>query len=176
MTMRRRWIVPALLLLTGAAAGILLSQRGREAPTPPRPVSTVQIPVPVRQGNDVVLKNVPQTVDRPNDPEAALNALFAEAQDGAERPAAVPRGTRILSFRVSDGRAVLNLGSEFSALSKGGSHGESLAQEAICRVLAQFPSIKTVTVQVDGKTYEGEHSGAWEDLPVKDADSSSHDG
>jgi spore germination protein GerM len=112
----------------------------------------------------------PETVriNPAGDPIAqTLEQLFATTEGGG--PSAFPQGTRLLSLKVETGVATLDLGSEFRKINVMGDTGESLAQNALRQALAQFPEVQKMTVLVEGKPFEGEHSGAWVEIPVRDA-------
>jgi spore germination protein GerM len=64
--------------------------------------------------------------------------------------------------------AVIDLSSEFKKLGNLGSQGESDAQSALIKCLAKSPEVQKMRVLVEGKLYEGEHSGEWDAIPVRD--------
>jgi hypothetical protein len=99
--------------------------------------------------------------------KAAIEALLATADDPS-RPSAMPKGTRLLSVAVERDVATIDLSKEFRALDTMGDTGESLAQRALRRALAQIPGVERMNVMVEGTLYSGEHSGDWSDIPVRD--------
>jgi spore germination protein GerM len=173
----RRSIAVILLLLVVAGAGVYTATRNAQ-PTPPAAPPAdpkdrqVVITRPVISNNEIELQ--PQKVDIPTtgDPiEHTLNALLATASEGTEK-SAIPDGTRLLSVKVKDGLATVDLTAEFRLLNKKGDTGESLAQRTLRKALAQFPNVQAMTVLVEGKLFTGGHSGEWEDIPVREASAS----
>ena len=63
----------------------------------------------------------------------------------------IPRGTRLLSLKVKDGLATVDLSREFSDNFSGGAEDEALCISSILRTLSQFPEIKKVLFEVEGK-------------------------
>jgi spore germination protein GerM len=173
----RRSIAVILLLLVVAGAGIYTATRNGQ-PTPPaappaNPTDRqVEITRPVHQNNEVELKPEKVKIPETGDPiEHTLTALLATSTEGAEK-SAIPEGTRLISVKVKDGVATVDLTSEFRMLSKNGDTNESVAQKALRKALAQFSNIQTMTVLVEGKLFESGHSGEWEDIPVREASAS----
>jgi hypothetical protein len=167
-SMRRLLAVIIVLAVAGAAGYFAANRLGAAAPPGQyQGDGRVQISRPTVEGNDVRLKPETAQISTTGDPvENTLKALFKTAEDGSS---AIPKGTRLNSVKVEGGVARVDVSKEFSALNDGGGNTSvSLTQNAICRALAQFPSIQKVTVLVDGKVFEDAHSGAWEDLPVAD--------
>jgi len=88
------------------------------------------------------------------------------------RGGAIPEGTKLVYLELTpDGVCVADLSKEFLAVSNMGSTGESEAQNALCNALAGFDRVKKLTVRVDGAVFEGEHSGEWSEIPVRDGGS-----
>jgi len=154
-----------LLLLAGC------SREETSIGNPPAPDGSgaIQITRPVARNNEVILQSEPANIPRSGDPiENTLNALFATATDD-KGASAIPNGTRLLSLKVENGLATLNLNADFARLGEEGNTATSLAQNALRKALAQFPQVQRMTVLVEGKTFEDEHSGEWSDIPVRDA-------
>lgn len=147
------------LAIGGAAGWYLATRPDDEAPR------QVRVSRPVQAGAGVELREQAVTVPRGVDPmRHAVEALAEPAGEGGS--SALPAGTRVLSLEVRDGVATLDLSAEFAALAESGMTGESLAQEALLRCMAQFAEVNRLTVTVEGRPFEGEHSGPWTDLPV----------
>jgi hypothetical protein len=70
---------------------------------------------------------------------------------------------------VEDGNVAINLSHDFLQLNTLGDTGESMAQNALCDALNRFPSVRKLTVMVDGSIYQGEHYGEWKDIPIRAA-------
>ncbi len=164
-----------LLLLAAAVAGgtyVALSHRpgpsqGSGEDTYPRD-GKVRIARPVQEGNGVGLKT--ETVEVPKDQDPVRGALVALLSLKGDRmhPNAMPQGTRLLDLRVKDGVATVDLSREFNTLRQGGDTGESQAQNALRKTLAQFPQVKSMRVLVEGKPFESEHTDWTEPIPVRD--------
>lgn len=166
------------LLLAGMLATFALTGcPKKEAPEKPTYVGDgkVSIPKPEVKGNEVVLKPEQTQIPTNGDPvENTLKKLFesADGKDGS----ALPKGTRLLSLKVSDKVATLDLSKEFAEVGSLGTTGESTAQKILRQTLAQFPDIEQMTVLVEGKTLETEHAGEWEKIPVKGSTASNDEG
>jgi lipopolysaccharide biosynthesis regulator YciM len=75
----------------------------------------------------------------------------------------------LLDIHVEDGNVAINLSHDFLQLNTLGDTGESMAQNALCDALNRFPSVRKLTVMVDGSIYQGEHYGEWKDIPIRAA-------
>jgi len=170
---------PLILLIVVAFVGLgVYFARNMAAPTqsaesqPPdrrtnQPKQT-EIAIPTVEDNEFTLK--PHKVDLTpgGDPIAkTLDALLAASSD-KKSESAIPAGTTLVSLKLKNGLATVELSDDFNMLNKKGDTTQSLAQQQLRAALAQFPEIKTMRVTVDGKTFEDGHSGPWEDIPVRD--------
>jgi germination protein M len=160
--MRRALLILVVIAVAGGT-GFWFATRGA-----PSERQSIEVPRPVERSNAVQLRDetvpVPRGADRVR---TALKALMEPVRGG--EPGAVPAGTRLLDVHVRDGLATVNLSSEFAAINDGGDTGESVAQRALRRALAQFPQVDRMCVLVDGKLFEGGHSGEWDNVPVRDS-------
>ena len=118
-----------------------------------------------------VLREIPKTQAVGAAAMAALLAGPNDAELGA-RPAmytTVPDGTRFLGLTIDAGVATVNLSKEFAS---GGGSASVLGRLAqVVYTLTQFPTIKTVTFELDGEpvsTFSGE--GVVLDKPVGRSD------
>ena len=160
----------------GPSATPAPSQGGVPSPTPTGGTTTVRAYFFLGSfthpaGLVPVLREIPKTQAVAT---AAMNALIAGPNDkemGA-RPAmytTVPDGTRLLGLSITDGVAIVNLSKEFES---GGGSASVLGRLAqVVYTLTQFPTVKTVTFQLDGQpvtTFSGE--GVVLDHPVGRAD------
>jgi spore germination protein GerM len=79
---------------------------------------------------------------------------------GPERAAgvrtAIPSGTRVLSLRVSRNTATVNLSERFAA-NAGDSRGTVLRLAQVVYTLTAVPGIRTVLIQISGRTLTGGH-------------------
>ena len=65
----------------------------------------------------------------------------------------LPKGTKVLGLTIKDNLAIVNLSKEF--LSKGqGEYERTMSLYAIVNTLTEFPNIKKVLFQADGKNIE----------------------
>ncbi len=90
-------------------------------------------------------------------PEVALNLLLG----GPKKPGNVsyiPKGTSLLSFKIEKGNAVINFSRQILDPGNIGAKDEELTLYSFANTLTQFPKIKGVIIQVEGKT-EGELDG-----------------
>ncbi|HUQ78976.1 MAG TPA: Gmad2 immunoglobulin-like domain-containing protein [Patescibacteria group bacterium] len=125
--------------------------------------------VPGSEGLVAVLREVPATKSVAT---AAITSLFA-GPTGAETSrsisTAIPDGSRLLGISITNGVATIDLSSEFE--SGGGSASVQGRLGQVVYTLTQFPSIKSVVFQIEGKSAEifsGE--GIVLDKPVGRAD------
>jgi hypothetical protein len=127
-------------------------------PTPPSAGTTVVRAYfylsgePGSAGFVAVLREIPatQAVAR-----AAMNALLAGPQGSelAATPAitsAIPAGTELLGISITSGIATVDLSSEFEAGGGSASMFGRLGQ--VVYTLTQFPTVKSVVFQVEGRT------------------------
>ena len=63
---------------------------------------------------------------------------------------AIPAGTRLLGLTIKDGVATVDLSSEFE--SGGGSASATIRLGQVVYTLTQFPTVKSVVFQIDGRT------------------------
>jgi germination protein M len=84
---------------------------------------------------------------------AAMNALLSGApaqRDGFEPiSTAIPAGTKLLGLTIANGVATVGLSGEFAAPGRGAPSQFRLAQ--VVYTLTQFPTVKSVIFNVDGK-------------------------
>ncbi len=169
-------LILTLLILAGGGLGYwYASSRPPQPPAPPTPAQTgeVEITRPGQNGNDVTLKPEKRQIP-PGSSQIAqtLEALFETAQDN-QGASAFPKGVKLHSVKIENGIATIDLSADFQGVNQQGDTGESLAYNALRRALAQFPEVEKMRVLVDGKPFEGEHSGAWMDIPVRDPSTAS---
>lgn len=163
-----RSALPFLLLVVVLAVGAgYWYGTHQQQPPSEAPRTQVRIPRPVPGNNDVVLKTDTVPIDPKKDPiRQAVEAQLSTA-DG-KSASAFPRGTKLVDLSVKDGTAIVDLSPEFKKINNGGDTMESLAYNALRQTLAQFESVKRMRVLVGGKVFEGEHSGSWAEVNVRD--------
>jgi hypothetical protein len=168
--MRRAVAIILVILVVGAGiAGFLYANRMFGGAPSGQGDGQLHISRPRFKGNEVVLEKESIPPAASGDPvKNALDRLFGTAEDG-KGASAFPKGTRLLSLKIQDKLAVLDLSEDFKAVNNMGDTGESLAQNALRDTLAQFPQIEKMRVLVAGRAFEGEHSGPWDDIPVRDS-------
>jgi germination protein M len=168
-------ILTLLILLGGGLGYWYASFRSPQSPAPPTPAQqgVVEITRPGQSGNDVTLKPEKRTIP-PGSSQITqtLEALFETAQDN-RGASAFPKGVQLRSVKIENGTATIDLSAAFLGVNQQGDTGESLAYNALRRALAQFPEVEKMRVLVEGKPFEGEHSGAWTDIPVRDPSTAS---
>ncbi|HEX5825076.1 MAG TPA: Gmad2 immunoglobulin-like domain-containing protein, partial [Candidatus Limnocylindrales bacterium] len=84
---------------------------------------------------------------------AAMNALLTgptDAESGRAISTAVPDGSQLLGLTIKDGIATVDLSSEFE--SGGGSASVLTRLGQVVYTLTQFPSVKSVVLQIEGET------------------------
>ena len=106
----------------------------------------------------------------PAQDEHVRQTLQDALRSATEKPAAsmFPEGTRVTSVKLEGDLAIVDLSSEFGNVANQGNTAESAAQHALRTALARCPGVRRMRVLVDGKQFEGEHSGPWDDVPVRD--------
>jgi germination protein M len=105
---------------------------------------------PGSAGLVAVLRTVPGTKAVAT---AAMNALLAgptTGENGRAISTAVPDGSQLLGLTIKDGVATVDLSSEFE--SGGGSASDLTRLGQVVYTLTQFPSDKSVLIQIEGKT------------------------
>jgi hypothetical protein len=166
---RNRSALPFLVLVIAlaGAAGYWYGTRQQPEPVePPRKEVTITRPNPTK---DDVENSIQKKVEIDPDKDPIRQAVEAQiATADGKTVSAFPTGTKLVKLDVKDGTATLDFSQEFSGVNKSGDTGESLAYDALRKVLAQFATVKYMRVMVDGKVFEGEHSGAWAEVPVRD--------
>jgi hypothetical protein len=81
---------------------------------------------------------------------AAMNALLSgPAQRDDPISSAIPPGTKLLGLSIKDGVATVDLSGEFAA--GGGSASSQFRLAQVVYTLTQFPTVKSVVFNVDGK-------------------------
>ena len=153
-----------------AASMLLASCSGRQ-PANSGP-ARVKVPEMTEQGGDVALED--RTVEVPKGEDAARAALKSLFDYAGGRTNAIPKGTRLLELKVEGGTARLNLSKEFNELAGAGNEGESMAQKALRRTLAQFKDIERMVVLVEGKPFASEHADWSEPIPVREEEDVAH--
>ena len=113
------------------------------APSPPQPETTT--PTPIKD---------------------ALNTLFAKEAEDSKSP--FPKGTHLLNIDLKGKTASVDVSKEFNELANKGESMEGLAQRKLCAALAQFPTVDTLRVTVEGKDYESQASD-WRSISVRPA-------
>ena len=125
--------------------------------------------LPGSEGLVAVLREVPATQSVAT---AAITALLAgptSGESGRSISTAIPDGSKLLGIGITNGVATIDLSSEFE--SGGGSASVQGRLGQVVYTLTQFPSIKSVMFQIEGKSAEifsGE--GVVLDKPVTRAD------
>lgn len=177
-------IVGVVLLLAGAAVGgYVFSNRHRLAEPVIQPVAQVKTQPPsaatqtvqvfgvaaVKDGEE--LRSIDVEVEAGKDPMEAAVRQLVEQGSGPRLVNPIPKGTRLLQFKLKDGLAVVNLSREFCDNFTGGSSEETIMVQAILRTLGQFKEIKNVRLLVEGKAPELGHLDLSEPLGIHDLDS-----
>jgi len=137
-----------------------------------KPDHTV-ITTPVVENNEFKLKPEEVKISPGGDPIAKTLEALLKAADNKKSESAIPAGTQLVSLKVKDGLAIVDVSDNFNQLNKKGDTTLSLAKQQIRAALAQFPEVKTMRVTVNGKTFEDGISGLWDDIPVRDDNASS---
>ena len=151
-------VLSAVLAL--ACASLFLASCSAKRPS--QSAHLVNVPTPVEHGGDVGLKDHPVRVTGGDRVKAALEALISESKSP------IPDGTKLQQVKVEDGVARIAFSKEFNKLENAGDTGESLAQNALRRTLAQFREIDKMLVLVDGKPFESEHADWSKPIAVRD--------
>lgn len=102
------------------------------------------------------IHRVPFTEDGPR---AAVNELISGNPKTPGAARVLPTGTSILGLKINDGLATVNFSKEVLNANVGSS-GESLGIQSIVNTLTEFPNIKEVSFQVEGKA-EGRAMDWW---------------
>jgi hypothetical protein len=141
-------------LPSGSPAPSIAPSAAPPSQTPPEGTTVVRAyfyyeSVPGSSGLVPILREVPAT-------KAVASAAMAALLDGpteTERGAmssAIPAETKLLGLTIKDGVATVDLSSEFE--SGGGSASATIRLGQVVYTLTQFPTVKSVVFQVDGRT------------------------
>ena len=106
--------------------------------------------LPGSAGLVAVLREIPSTKGVAT---AAVNALLAGPTDGERNrniSSAVPDGSQLLGLAIQNGVATVDLSSEFE--SGGGSASVLTRLGQLVYTLTQFPTVKSVVIQIEGET------------------------
>lgn len=104
--------------------------------------------LPGSQGLVAVLRTIPDTKSVA---KAAVNALLAgptSGETGRSITTAVPTGSQLLSLSIDSGVATVNMSAEF--VSGGDSSSVQTRLGQMTYTLTQFPTVKSVVVQIEG--------------------------
>lgn len=103
---------------------------------------------------DFILTPVTRKVSGPATPEKALALLIAGPRPGEDfRPSVSPR-TRVESFTVKDGLAIVSFSKALQEDYVGGAQNEANLVNAIVHTLTQFPEIQAVQILIAGDVVE----------------------
>ena len=105
--------------------------------------------VPGSSGLVPILREVPATKAVATAAMAALLEGPTETESGA-MSSAIPSDTRLLGLTIKDGVATVDLSSEFE--SGGGSASATIRLGQVVYTLTQFPTVKSVVFEIDGRT------------------------
>jgi germination protein M len=105
--------------------------------------------VPGSSGLVPILREVPATKAVATAAIAALLEGPTSDESGA-MSSAIPAGTRLLGLTINDGVATVDLSREFE--SGGGSASATVRLGQVVYTLTQFPTVKSVVFEVDGRT------------------------
>jgi germination protein M len=122
--------------------------------TPPEGTTVVRAyfyyeSVPGSSGLVAILREVPATKAVATAAMAALLEGPNENESGA-MSSAIPADTKLLGLTIKDGVATVDLSSEFE--SGAGSASATIRLGQVVYTLTQFPTVKSVVFQVDGRT------------------------
>lgn len=152
-------IIIVLAACIGLGAYLALSHK---QPVPaPEPAPVVKAPaVPTKtikvyqievKNNQAKLRSTEAQVPAGGSPIKASLQKLIEQGEGKDLSNPIPKGTRLLGFKLKKGLATVNLSREFRDNFTGGSEEEGLTIGAILQTLAQFPEVKQVEFLVEGK-------------------------
>lgn len=96
---------------------------------------------------------VTRTVFSNADIETAVLEVIKGPKDGAGLATKIPEGTGLISVRKANGVVTVNLSQEFKAVLENDDGGRA-AVKALVLTCSQFPDVKEVKLQVDGKAFE----------------------
>jgi germination protein M len=157
--MRKRYLV---LLVIGllAAVAVTAGCGGSSSPVLTSPASMPQTtPTPTTSGVSIFLlkgETVTQ-VERPTGQGSvseALNALLSGPTEGEKTQGfstAIPAGTQLQHYTVSDGTATVDFSKEMLNYGGGSARVQAIINQITNTVITNDKAIKTVAITVDGK-------------------------
>lgn len=129
----------------------------QSSPAPPKPVTQKETAINLavyyvrfKENDTCLVREIHQVPYSEDGPKAAVNELInaGPKTEGAVR--VLPPGTRLLGIKIIDGLATVNFSKEVLN-SNVGAAGEALGIQSIVNTLTEFPQIKEVSFQVEGK-------------------------
>ncbi len=87
------------------------------------------------------------------DIETAVLEVLKGPKEGSELATQIPKGTGLISVRKNNGIVTINLSKEFKTVLDADDGGKA-AVKALALTCAQFPEVKEVKIQVEGKAFD----------------------
>jgi hypothetical protein len=167
--MKTRIYLYLILILACAICGAGCQKTDSETTAP---AAAANAPAVTAEQTPAPSQSPPETVT-PTPIKDALTTLFAKEAEDAKSP--FPKGTHLLSIDLKDKTASVDVSKEFNELANKGESMEGLAQKKLCATLAEFPTVDTLRLTVEGKDFESQ-AADWRSIPVRVAKDASEAG
>ena len=135
-------------------SGCSQSMTSKNSSVGEKPISEMEIvvyyPIYIDKKGDFLVREVHKIPEDEEKEKAALTELFRGNPKTKKAYAVIPRNTTILSLKIKNGLATIDLSREIFN-DDSGAIGESLGISSIVNTLTEFANIKKVKFKVEGK-------------------------
>ncbi len=143
-----------LILSSVLLSGCSQSTTSKESSLGEKSVSEMEVvvyyPIYLDKKGDFLVREVHKVPEDEEKEKAALTELFRGNPKTKKAYAVIPRNTTILSLKIKNGLATIDLSREIFNHDSG-AIGESLGISSIVNTLTEFANIKKVKFKVEGK-------------------------
>jgi len=143
-----------LILSSVLLSGCSQSTTSKESSLGEKPLSEMEVvvyyPIYLDKKGDFLVREVHKIPEDEEKEKAALTELFRGNPKTKKAYAVIPRNTTILSLKIKNGLATIDLSREIFN-DDSGAIGESLGISSIVNTLTEFDNIKKVKFKVEGK-------------------------
>ena len=122
----------------------------KSAPTVPKMEVVVYYPIYLDKKGDFLVKEVHKVPEDKDKEKAALEELIVGDPKKEKAYTVIPRNTSILSLKINNGLATVDLSREIFN-DDSGAIGEALGISSMVNTLTEFTNIKKVKFKVEGK-------------------------
>ncbi len=143
-----------LLLLASSCTWSRRQANDSPSPTPPQSLFLAVYYVKSTGQESYLVREVHQVAPTKDPALAAVQELISGQPTTPGAMRILPPGTRVLDVTVKDGLATVNFSREVLEHPSTGAEGEALGIQSVVNTLTEFPDIRQVSFQVEGKVDE----------------------